>query len=54
MLRKEDPQSIAAKLLEFAGRVPADYALSAREAVARKAQREFRGRTIREILKQSS
>ncbi|MFO0389415.1 MAG: DUF262 domain-containing protein [Alphaproteobacteria bacterium] len=45
------PQDEARKrLLEFSRQVPDDYTLAARESVGRKAQRELRGKAIRELL----
>lgn len=45
-----NPTELFEKLENFAKNVPEDYSLAAREAVGRKAQREFRGRTVREFL----
>lgn len=52
-LRTEPATQAATKLLAFAQDVPSDYALAAREAVGRKAQREMRGRTFRTTLSPS-
>jgi hypothetical protein len=44
----------AAKLLSFAQNVPSEYSLAAREALGRRAQRELRGKAIRDILAHAS
>ena len=49
-LKEKAPDLSAGKLMAFAETVPADYALAAREAVGRKAQRELRGETVRGVL----
>jgi hypothetical protein len=47
---KQSPQDAKVKLLNFADGVPTDYALAAREAVGQKAEREFRGKVVRNLL----
>lgn len=47
---KQSPQAMNRKLLEFADKVPTDYALAAREAVGQKAERELRGKVVRKLL----
>lgn len=49
-LMQQSPEEAKSKLLDFATSVPSDYALAAREAVGRKAQRELRGQAIRTLL----
>jgi hypothetical protein len=49
-LKDQSPDDARWKLMGFASQVPDDYALAAREAVNGKAQRDFRGKTIRRIL----
>lgn len=49
-LRQQPPETAKDRLMEFAQGVPPDYALAAREAVGRKAQREYRGKVVRETL----
>ncbi|MGX0965723.1 hypothetical protein AB7M63_006172 [Bradyrhizobium japonicum] len=49
-LMKQSPEKAKDKLMDFAADVPPAYALAAREAVGRKAQREFRGQTVRTLL----
>jgi hypothetical protein len=41
---------VAARLLTFAQNVPSDYSLAAREALGRRAQRDLRGKAVRDIL----
>jgi hypothetical protein len=47
---KQPPLDAKHKLLDFADKVPPDYALAAREAVGQKAERELRGRVVRTLL----
>ncbi len=49
-LREQEPHVVAQRLIGFAGDVPPDYGLAAREAVSRKAQRELRGTAVRALL----
>lgn len=49
-LRKQSAEVTAARLTAFAAKVPADYALAAREGTGRKSQRELRARFLREAL----
>jgi len=49
-LRDQHPDIAGQKLLQFGQAVPMDYSLAAREAVGRKAQRELRGKVVRDIL----
>lgn len=44
------PESTCIHLTKFASEMPSDYALAAREAVSRKAQRELRGKYVRDLL----
>jgi hypothetical protein len=53
-LRTGTNTDVAAKLLTFAQTIPSEYSLAAREAVGRRAQRELRGKAIRDILAHSS
>jgi hypothetical protein len=46
----QSPQDAKGKLTSFADGVPTDYALAAREAVGQKAEREFRGKVVRNLL----
>jgi hypothetical protein len=50
-LRQQSPSEARQRLLKFSENVPANYALAAREAVGRKAQRELRGKAVRAALK---
>lgn len=52
-LRLEDVTAVAGKLLTFAQNVPGEYSLAAREALGRRAQRELRGKAIRDTLAHS-
>jgi hypothetical protein len=52
-LRLEDVTEVAGKLLTFAQNVPGEYSLAAREALGRRAQRELRGKAIRDTLAHS-
>lgn len=45
-----DKALVRERLLDFAGSVPAVYALAAREAVGRKSQRELRAAAVRKLL----
>lgn len=49
-LMKQSPEAARREPLSFAEKVPQDYALAAREAVGRKAQRELRGKAVRALL----
>lgn len=49
-LHNQSPQEAAVKLQTFGGALPESYSLAAREAVNGKAQRELRGRLVREVL----
>ncbi len=49
-LRTQPAADAAAKLIAFGLALPGDYTLAAREAVNGKAQRELRGRMIRDVL----
>lgn len=50
----QSAQAAKKKLLKFADNVPTEYALAAREAVGQKAEREFRGKVVRNLLLASS
>lgn len=47
---EQSAQDAKQKLLSFADAVPMDYALAAREAVGQKAERELRGKIVRNLL----
>jgi hypothetical protein len=53
-IMKQSAQTAKRKLLKFAENVPTEYTLAAREAVGQKAEREFRGKTVRNLLLASS
>lgn len=54
VMMNQPAQETRERLTAFAGSMPADYALAAREAVGQKAERELRGKAIRSLLLSSN